>query len=70
MVWGCWSCSIYLIYPMLLAVVGMLVFFTNASLAEFQVGFFAIFCHFLVLLEVVLDGKPFVQEYFINTSAP
>ena len=55
---------------MLLAVVGMPVFFTNASLAEFQVGFLAIFCHFLVLLEVVLDGKPFVQEYFINTSAP
>ena len=47
-VWGYSSCST-LIYPRLLTEFGMLVFFTNLSLTEFQVRYLALFLLFLVI---------------------
>ena len=48
-----------LIYPRLLAAFGMLVFFTNLHLMEFQVRYLALFLLFSVIddFNVVLDGK-------------
>ena len=39
----------HLIYARLLTGFGMLVFFTNVNLMEFQVRYFALFCFFSVI---------------------
>ena len=54
-----------LIYPKLLIGFGMLVFFTNLSLMEFQVRYLALF----LLFSVVLDGKS-LQKYPVNAEVP
>ena len=48
---------------------GMLVFFTNLSLMEFQVRYLAIFFLFSEWLRVILDGKS-SQEYPVNAGVP
>ena len=50
---------------------GMLVFFTNLSLMEFQVRYLALFLFFLSNRQfcVVLDGKS-SQEYPVNAGVP
>ena len=48
---------------------GMLVFFTNLSLMEFQVRYLAIFFLFSEWLRVVLDGKS-SQEYPVDAGVP
>ena len=48
---------------------GMLVFFTNLSLMEFQVRYLALFLLFNRRLWVVLDGKS-SQEYPVNAGVP
>ena len=59
----------HLIYPRLLTGFGMLVFFTNLSLVEFQVRYLAFIPSFLSnrWLEVVLDGRS-SQEYPVNAE--
>ena len=58
----------HLIYPRLLTGFGMLVFFTNLGLMEFQVRYLALFLLFSVRrLQVVLDGKS-SQEYPVNAG--
>ena len=61
----------HLIYLRLLIGFGMLVYFTNLSLMEFQVRYLTLFLLFSVIrqLQVVLEGKP-CQEYPINVGAP
>ena len=61
----------HLIYPSLLTGFGILVFFSNLSLMEFQVGYLALFFSFLGnrRLWVVLDGKS-SQEYPVNPGVP
>ena len=50
---------------------GMLVFYTNLNLMEFQVRYLALFFSFLSnrQLQVVLDDKS-SQEYTVNTGLP
>ena len=59
----------HLINPRLLTGFGMLVFFTNVSLKEYQVRYLVLFLFFLSnrRLRVVLDGKP-SQEYPVNAG--
>ena len=61
----------HLIYPRLLIGFGMLVFFTNLSLMEFQVRHSGLISSFLSnrRLRVVLDGKS-SQEYPVNVGFP
>ena len=62
----------HLIYPRLLTGFGMLVFFTNLNLMEFQVRYFTLFLLFSVSnrrLRVFLDGKS-SQEYPVNPGVP
>ena len=62
----------HLIYPRFLTGFGMLVFFTNLSLMEFQVRYSALFLLFSVYnrqLRLVLDGKS-SQEYPVNAGVP
>ena len=60
----------HLIYPRLLTGFGMLVFFTNLSLTEFQSDI-CLISSFLSnrRLQVVLDGKS-SQEYPVNAGVP
>ena len=50
---------------------GMLVFYTNLNLMEFQVRYLALFFSFLSnrQLQVILDDKS-SQEYTVNTGLP
>ena len=59
----------HLIHPRLLTRFGMLVFFTNLSLTEFQVRYWTLFFIFFSnrQLWVVLDGT-YLQEYPINAG--
>ena len=61
----------HLIYPRLLTGVGMMAFFTNVRLMEFQVRYLALFLLFSVLtfrqLQVVLYRKS-SQEYVLNAG--
>ena len=61
----------HLIYPRLLTGVGMMAFFTNVRLMEFQVRYLALFLLFSVLtfrqLQVVLYRKS-SQEYVFNAG--
>ena len=59
----------HLIYPRLLAGFGMLVFFRNVSLMEFQVKDLALFLLFSVIGSFSLDGK-YSQEYPVNAGVP
>ena len=61
----------HLIYPKLLIEFGMLVFFTNLSLIEFQVRYLCLISSFLRnrRLRVVVDGKS-SQEYPVNVGVP
>ena len=52
----------HLIYPRLLTGFGMLVFFTNLSLMEFQVRYLALF----LLFSVIDAGSPFNYRFFLN----
>ena len=60
-----------MIYPRLLTGSGMLVFFTNLSLMEFEVRYLALFLYFFSKkwLRVVLNGKS-EQEYPVNAGVP
>ena len=61
----------HLIYPRLLTGVGMMAFFTNVRLMEFQVRYLTLFLLFSVLtfrqLQVVLYRKS-SQEYVLNAG--
>ena len=61
----------HLIYPRLLTGVGMMAYFTNVRLMEFQVRYLALFLLFSVLtfrqLQVVLYRKS-SQEYVLNAG--
>ena len=61
----------HLIYPRLLTGVGMMAFFTNVRLMEFQVRYLALFLLFSVLtfrqLQVALYRKS-SQEYVLNAG--
>ena len=60
----------HLIYPRLLTVLSMLVFFTNLGLMEFQVDIWPYFFFSQQQTAlVVLDGK-ISQEYSINAGVP
>ena len=62
----------HLIYPRLLAGFGMLVFFTNLSLMEFQVRYFALLHLFSVIDGFewrLLDGNS-SQQYPVNAGVP
>ena len=56
---------LHLIYPRLLTGFGMLVFFTNLNLMEFQVRYLALFLPFSVIdsFKWFLDGES-SQEYY------
>ena len=58
-------------YPRLSTEFGMLVFFTNLGLIEFQVRYFGLISSFLSRRHfwVVLDGKS-SQEYPVNAGVP
>ena len=58
----------HLIYPMLLAGFGMLVFFTNLSVMEFQIRYFTLFL-LNRQFQLVLDKKS-SQEYPVNAGDP
>ena len=67
---GLWLLELWqLIYPWLLTGFGMLVFFTNLSLMEFQVIFGLSSFLSNRWLRVVLDGKG-SEEYLVNAEVP